>query len=232
MRTLILLIVLACALPSFAASERTISVAGKARLGVAPDLATFNVVISHQSMDPVQSQDEVEDLTTAMVTGIRALPLLEDSLQAAHLEVSPQYRWVNNHSKQVFDGYRVSRNLRFTLNDLGQLGRTYQEIIRLGATSVQPAVLSSTQASMLEQSLLTQAFENARQEAALIATAAGMTLGTPTQIHVSPVRHGGEHMLAAPMAAARMESDAAVYEPGQIEIQRDVAVTFELLTPE
>jgi uncharacterized protein YggE len=207
----------------------SLHVTGYGAVSVTPDTALFRFEVAQQDQNATTAQADVETRTAQLIDAIKALPLNTDSLQAAGLSVTPQYRWTPDRSERRFDGFRVSRKVSFVLTDLGRLGDAYQTLISNGATSVDPAqLLSSSEASAADRAL-ELAYQNAEHQARLLASAADMELGLPLRIDTAATANPTRPVMR--MAADTMEAASAVYEPGQLEVGRRINVEFQLLEP-
>lgn len=102
--------------------------------------------------------------------------LNEDSIDSSALSVNPEYRWDSDGRKQVFVGYRVSRNLNFTANNVSEIGAIMSSLTASGATQVNTPKLAYSQPDDAEQQALRNAVTNALSVARTMASAAELTI--------------------------------------------------------
>lgn len=204
-----------------------VHVAGTGSTFTVPDHAKFQFEVTVTAPSAMDAQRSVEQTLEQVISGLDGFDVDRSTLQAAHLQVAPQYRWQPEQRQRVFEGYQVTRRASFTLESLDQLGAVYQALVKGGATSVNPAILDTHQRGALATKMLAAAFEDARVQAEAIAQASGGKLGAALEVTTM-----GDSVAPRPMVA-RMSAEAAdagnpVYETGQLEIRKQVQVTFAL----
>lgn len=226
MRTLLLCLAILWAQTSIA-EEARIHVTGVGSTLTAPDHARFQFEIAATSASAADAQETVEQTLSKVISGLENFDIESNTLQAAHLNVTPQYRWQPDQRKRVFEGYQVTRRASFTLGALEQIGAVYQALVQRGATSVSPAVLDTHARPALETQMLAAAYDHARRQAEAIAKASGGTLGPALEV-TSQTDGFTPRPMVARMSAEAADAGNAVYDPGQLEIRKQLAVTFAL----
>lgn len=226
MRTLLLCIAIVWASLS-AAEEAQIHVEGVGSTLIAPDHARFQFAIAVTAASAADAQQAVEQTLTEVIDGLEAFDIGSNTLQAAHLKVTPQYRWQAEQRQRIFEGYEVTRHVSFTLESLDQIGAVYQTLVQRGATSISPAVLDTHERATLETQMLAAAFKDARRQAEAIAKASGGELGAT--LEVTSRRDGiAPRPMAARLSAEARDASNTVYEPGQLEVRQQITATFAL----
>lgn len=209
-------------------ADSTIRVLGQGVASASPDHARMTFAITRTAPDARDAQQQVEQLMTAVIDGLDEFALRKDSLQAANLNVVPQYRWLQDRRERELVGYEVTRRGTFVLDNLEQLGTVYQVLVELGATGVDPARLGTRDSSRLAREAMRAAYKDAENQASHLATAAGGELGAPLEIKTVNVGPSPQPMMAR-LAADAETSNGPIYSAGTLDISRQIEVVFSLI---
>lgn len=222
--------------PAFAADStvpRLVSVTGEGEVKAQPDMAYVTLGVEARKPTLAAARAEVTaavDRLLALTRDLRIDPKFVDSTQ---LQVRPEYTWNEKESKQVLQGYFVSRQLEIELRDLERLGPLLERAVTAGANQVGGARLDSSRRKELEREALALAVDDARADADTLARAAGVKLGPVQTLSVAsampfqPKFMERGVMAAAPMADAAEQSYAAA----EMKFSATVNAQYELVLP-
>jgi uncharacterized protein YggE len=202
---------------------RTLHVSGDGRAFAAPDVA--RVTIGVEARDPSSLARASADANARMKKVLAAIErggVASKDVRTVRYDVEVQ-RSYEKSSAGAVTGYRVSNQLAVTVRDLGRLGALLDQVVAAGSNAIDGLAFEKEDRSAEQARALEAAVADARAKAAVLAKAAGATLGEVLQ-----VTEGGRN--AVPMhgaVALRTAGDVPIAE-GQLEIAASVDVTFAL----
>jgi uncharacterized protein YggE len=204
--------------------RRTISVTATGDATVAPDLAVISFAVSAEGKELGPARDVVNGRSSAVLARLRELKLKAGDLNAPDVEIHPQ----NDHRRgQRLVGYLVVRRMTAKVRDLDRLGTVLDAVVAAGANEVHGAEMSAADPSAAEHEALRAAVGAARSKAEVLATAAGVKLGSVARIEEEP--GGGVPMPRMRMMAAMAEADAGTeVAAGDLTVSRTIRAWFEI----
>ena len=219
-------IVVAGTLFSATIAAQTISVEGKGTVEIEPEYARISASVSHTADTAADAQAMVDRVMSQLLAGVGELPVTEDSIDAGHIRIQPQYRWNPRSETQEFQGYEATRMLGFKLTSLESLGDALQMLPEQGATTVETPHYGSSQTSAARSRALAIAFDDAKADAETLTQAAGLILGPPDNISTGPQRAPVFRAMNRAAPAAMSAEMVPRYEPGQLAVSASVSVVF------
>ncbi|MGB0955956.1 MAG: SIMPL domain-containing protein [Panacagrimonas sp.] len=214
-------------------APRLVSVTGEGQTSVVPDRARLQMGVTRVESDVTSAEKQVNQTVRDYVAALRAMGIGEQHISTAGISVQPEYRWVEPERKRQLQGYRVSRRIQITLEDLSKLGNAILLATKAGVNQIQGPVLESSRAQQLEQQALNKAAEDAQAQARLLAEKLGAKLGPVRQIRTAQSPH--QPPPRAMMMRAEMASDGGNQEMGMatglIRFATQVHVEFDLIAP-
>lgn len=213
----------------YADDVRRVSVSGTGQVSAQPDRAT--VVLGVEARKP-----KIEDARAQVNRTVDAvLRLTHDQkidpkyVRATRLTVEPEYDWNNQNRERTLLGYHVARQIQVELRDLDKLGVLLERAIDLGVNQIGDPQLDSTRRAELEREAMTSAVQDARQNAEVIARAAGAKLGAVRTVSAS----SGFVPSPVPMRAMAMKAaDSAAsdtYKSGEMSFTANVQAEYDLI---
>jgi uncharacterized protein YggE len=166
--------------PSLASTQ--LDVTGKGMVSVAPDEATITAQVSLVDRDAGKAQARASREVDEMLSAIKSFSLKPDSLNASELSLLPEYRWDRATDQQQFIGFRVTRTVSFTIDEIDRLGAALSALANAGATLISTPVMGSSQAQAARDEALVKAVKDAHKKLTLLAGAADMSLTSISQI--------------------------------------------------
>ena len=128
----VLLFVLSCTV----SAETQLKARGSGVVDVIPDQVNFSASVTEVNRNAVEAQKRLNSTIATLEKAIAEFNLVQDSIDSSALSLNPEYRWDSDGRKQVFIGYRVTRNLEFTANDISEIGAIMSSLTESGATQV------------------------------------------------------------------------------------------------
>ena len=183
----------------------TVSTSGTATTKVQPDKFSVTVGVETNGTTAQEAADKNADLIAEVVAALTALGISEEDISTSSYSVYPVYETRPGSDQciliyppppeclpsNVITGYRASNSLTVTLDAEGEIdaGQVIDTAIEAGANTVQGAYFFLSQERQLEvqQGLINQAIENARQRATIAASAVGMGVDRVKSISLNDV---------------------------------------------
>ena len=170
------LVALIFMISSTVSAETRLEARGVGFIDVAPDQVKIRASVTKINRSAVDAEKQVNSTMARLENAIAKFNLNEISIDSSTLSVNPEYRWDSDGRKQVFVGYRVSRNLNFTANDVSEIGAIMSSLTASGATQVNTPKLAYSQPDNAQQQALRNAVANALSVVRTMASAAELTI--------------------------------------------------------
>lgn len=201
---------------------RHIEVSGNGLVNETPDIALLTLTFSQRDKQARRAKTTVDSQVNDLLTLTKQLGIDKKDIQAARLNIYPEYDHKNN--RQLI-GYRVSRDVQVRLHDLLSYPKLLEGAVDIGATHTGQLQLDFSNRKELENKALQAAFHDARQQAELLAQASGDKLGETLWIHSAMNYRSEPKMRMAVMSDMNAE---ASYQTGEMSLTRQVQVRFAI----
>ncbi|MGF1701570.1 oxidative stress defense protein [Photobacterium makurazakiensis] len=189
-----------------------------------PDMAVFSVAVVEVKPTAQEAKQAVDQAITAFVERLLAQGVERSDIQSANISLQPQYHYPKDKEPEL-KGYRASRNVTVTVDDLDQLNTYLDHALGDGINRINNIELKvSNEAEYLEKARLA-AINDAKAKAESLAKGFGEELDGVWRInyHANQPR---PVMMRMAMDAA--PETAATYQDAEIVISDRVEVVFKL----
>ena len=206
----------------------SVSVNGQGTVSLTPDMATISVGVQTEDADAEAATAENNTKTEAISAALVAFGIEEKDIKTTNFSVYPNQRF-NNEGEVANVTYIVQNTVTVTIRELGTLGEVLDAVIADGANNIYGVTFDIADREAAYSQAIDAAVANAQTRASALAAAAGADLGEVLKIE-SFIGGGGIFMEMEARAfdmAAGGESAVPV-SPGEMQIQVDVTVTYEL----
>ncbi len=213
----------------------TITVSGRGSASSAPDRAQVSLGVSSQKVTAAEAQADVNAALNRSLEALGALNIPKKSITTASINLYPIYdsprpgRDGQDEPPRVV-AYRASNTIRITLDDLTLIGKVIDACIKSGCNQLEGVVFELKDDSSQRRDAIASACVDAAAKAETIASALKLRL-----VGIREIVEGGTQSPPMPMYRARggmeMMSDArgaTSIEPGQVKVDADVAVRYEV----
>jgi uncharacterized protein YggE len=144
--------------------------------------------------------------------------------------VQPEYNWgANNANERTLIGYYVARQVEVELHDLEKLGQLLEKSTDLGVNQMGDPRLDSSKRQDLTREALAKAVVDARQNAEVIAKAAGARLGNARTINANTEFTQAPQPMVRAMAMEAKAAGGAPYQSGEMTFNATVNVQYDLI---
>ena len=212
----------------------SITVQGRGEVSAKPDRASVRLGAEVQAENAKDAQAQLNELMNAAIKAVKDAGIPEKSIQTTGLNLYPVYsnprpRPVGAQTEEPrITGYRASNILQVQVDDLDLVGKVIDAGIEAGVNRLEGINFGLKNDLSHRQRALESATIQARQKAEAIARAMDARLGKVQAV----IEGGGEISPMQPrfarMAAMDMAESTPV-QPGELQIQETVMVTFDIL---
>ncbi|QSX36992.1 SIMPL domain-containing protein [Shewanella sedimentimangrovi] len=157
-------------------NNRHIAVVGNAQVSATPDIAVIHLEVESLKGSSAEAKTDVDDRVNKLLAGLGKFKIDEKNVSASGISTAPVYSYSEN-DKRVLDGYRASRNLKVTLNELDSLNALMDFALSVQIDEITRVELKSSKEAELKNEASALAVANAKEKGNMLASAFGATLG-------------------------------------------------------
>lgn len=209
--------------------QETISVTGTGHITLTPDRFSFTAGVRTTAPTVEDAVNQNNARVSSVIAALKKAGATEQEIRTTNFSIFPQQVYEQGQPPRV-TGYQASNTITVTKKDVAAAGRLLQVAISAGVNESSTLTFDVSDPTRGRDQGLRAAFDDARAKAALLAQAAGRTLGRAMLI----TEGGGQVMPPRPMVNARVMmakaeavSDVPV-ESGTNELTYTVSVIFAL----
>jgi len=204
----------------------SISVSGSGQASGTPDVAYINLGVDTVDPDVGAAVDNASTEMAAIIAAISDTGVEAKDIQTTNFNVYPEDRYDQNGQPTGERVYHVQNSLTVTVRDISSVGTVIEAGLGAGADSINGLNFGIADTTTLEQEARVNAVADARQRAAQLAEAFGVSVGEP--IIISEVT-GGYFPPPIPLLARDSAGGGGPQiTPGQLQVNVQVNVTFAL----
>lgn len=213
----------------------TLTVTGQGRVSAAPDRAVVRLGAVAQADEAQAAQQQVNQVVQRALDAIRGVGVPDERIRTVGLSLFPVYSQPEPRPQRGqpeeprIVGYRASNTVEVTLDDLDLVGQVIDAGVGAGANQLEGLSFELRDDIEQRQQALQRAVEEARAKAQTLAEALGVQLAG-----VYRASEGGIGVYQPQMRGAMMYARAEMatpVEPGQVEVQASVTVTYRIGGP-
>lgn len=198
-----------------------------------PEQAVINLAVETAARTAREAAEQNSQRMNQIIAALRRLNIPEDQIRTTAYNMYPEYRhWDGRDPEQAnrqpeIIGYRVMNMLTVTVDGAARAGAVIDAALGAGANRVDGLHFQLRDTQAVRAEALREAMTKARAEAALLAEAAGLTLGAPMEISTF-YGYMPPPMPPMPMTMARDAGGAppTPVQPGGVEVQATVNVVY------
>jgi uncharacterized protein len=210
---------------------RTIGVTGVGEVRAEPDRAFVTLGVESRKPKLDDARAEVAKGVEAVLKLTRELKVDPKLVRSTRISVQPEYNWDQNARERNLIGYYVARQVEVELRDLEKLGQLLERATDLGVNQMGDPRLDSSKRQELVREALAKAVVDARQNAEVLAKAAGAKLGAARTINANTEFNPPPMPMVRAMAMdAGAEKASAPYQSGEMTFNSTVQVQYDLVT--
>lgn len=210
-----------------------LTLTGTATLQARPDFASVSIGVASKAPTTAAALDATSAAAGRILASAGAFGIEPRDLQTSYVSLQPAFRNVRESggsSEQRPDGYTASNTVTIRIRDLGKLGEFLRTVVDGGANRIDGVEFELAEPAKLQRQVLAAAVRDAREQAAVIAEAAGVKLG-----RIEEIRFGADRPYSAARrsraVAAAAPAPAVPIEAGSLDVSAEVQVVFALEQP-
>ncbi|HEY9219067.1 MAG TPA: SIMPL domain-containing protein [Phenylobacterium sp.] len=209
----------------FRATTLNLSAYGETK--IAPDMATISLGVLTEAPTAKAAMQANARQMTQVIAALKRAGLEDRDIQTSQLNLSPQYRYVENKPPQL-TGYQASNQVTLTVRELSRLGDVVDATVASGANQVQGVSFGLSDPTAAENTAREKAVQALEQKAALYARATGHRVN-----RLVSLSEGGGYSVPPPMPMQMMARGEAMdasskIAPGELKVRIDVTGLYEL----
>jgi uncharacterized protein len=210
-----------------AIEPETISVVGTGKASVVPDRVSFTVGLQTVGNTVEEATNQNNEKVSKVLAALKGAGAQQKYIQTTGFSIWPQQDHRQGALPRII-GYQVSNSVTVRTDKVAEAGRLLQAAVNAGANTSSGLQFEVTDPAKGRDEGLRAAFADARERAAVLAQAAGRTLGRTLKISE------GVQALPPPIPLPRaaMRAEAAASEvpvaSGTQETTYTVSAVFEL----
>jgi hypothetical protein len=203
-----------------AAGSRTITVSGTGIVTSVPDEAQFVFGVAVTGPTARAALGASSRRMTALIAAVKGQGVAPADLQTSQVALTPN----TNDSGSKILNFTASESLTVTTKAIAKAGAIVDAAVAAGANNVDGPSLGPSSQQALRQRALAAAIADARSRAVAIARAAHVQLGRV----VTVTEDSSTPPIAFQGAAKAAAAPATPVEPGTVQTEEDVTVTFAI----
>jgi uncharacterized protein YggE len=218
--TATLLVLATVASPAIAAPQRTITVSGTGIVTTVPNEAQFTFGVSTTAPSARAALTANAARMNRLIASLKAAGIAPADVQTAEISLSPN---TNENGSKVLS-FTASNSVTVKTKQIAKAGSIVDAAVAAGANLVSGPSLGPADQTALQRRALKAAVADARGRALAIAQAAHVSLGavqTVTETSSTPIQF-------APTAKAAAGAPSTPVEPGSVQVEEDVTVSFAI----
>jgi uncharacterized protein YggE len=205
---------------------RQITVTGEGRVEAAPDMATISLGVTHENEQAKLAMQATSDAVARILERIAAMGVAPRDMQTRALSLSPVWseRTASDGNRARITGFVASNTVMVRVRDLASLGSVLDAVIADGANDFNGLQFAIQEPDPLMEEARRAAVADAMARAALLADAAGVSLG-PVQ---SISEHGGMRPMGAMMEMSMARDSGVPIAAGEVSVEASVSMVFAI----
>ena len=210
--------------------KHTISLTATGAVKTTPDKVDISTGVTSEAKSAREALDQNTAAMTKVVAALKEDGIEPKDIQTVNFSVGPIYEQRPydrpDGKAPLIVGYRVTNQVRITLNDTKKLGEILDKVVTLGSNQIDSIEFGVKEPEALKDEARKLALKNVTDNAKLYAEAAGVGLGPILSIS----EEDSAYYPRAMPAAARMDmaKEAVPIEAGTATVEVRVRVSWEL----
>jgi uncharacterized protein YggE len=216
-----------------------ISVTGKGEAISIPDIATFSFSVTENAKTVEEAQKKATERTNKALKAVKEAGVAEKDLKTISYSINPKYEYNQivciaypcPAGKSVLIGYDVSQTIQVKVRDLSKAGALFDIIGNAGVQNVDSLAFSIEDIESVKAKARTEAINDAKAKAELLAKQLGVKLVRLTSYYDSnpelPYMYGRGEMMSADVVSLKA-SVAPEIPKGEQKITSNVTISYEI----
>jgi len=218
--------------PTIEAGHAVLTVSAEGRSTRQPDLAVFNAGVTTQGKTAAEALAANSASMNRVIAQLKRSGIAERDIQTSNLSINPVYAEqrpaaAGEYQAPVIVAYQVNNSVSVRQRKLGDYGKVIDTLVTAGANQVNGPSFQLDQPDTALDEARSAAMRTARARANLYAQAAGLRV-----LRILTISEGGSYtpmpQVMYRMAASADMAGAPPVQSGELQLNANVSVTFEL----
>lgn len=214
--------------PRPSATPAEVVVTGRGEVRLPPDRGALELSVETRARTAAEAGAENARRQRAVLDTLRRLGLASDDISTVGYGISPDWRSESGDRPPRQVGYVARNGVRVELRDLDRLGSIIDAALAAGANGVGAVHFRSSREGEAQLAALDSAVTQARARAAVMARAAGGTLGALRQLSTERYEPPPGIRLQA-LQVMDLEQQGTPITPGQLSVVAVVVGRWEFV---
>ena len=204
-----------------------LSVSASAEASRVPDVATISAGVVTQAVDGNAAMRQNAEQMARVMTAIKAAGIAEKDIQTSGINLSPQYRYVENEAPKI-TGFQASNTVNLKVRDIARLGKVLDALAAQGSNQINGPSFEIDQPEPVYDEARLAALKKAQGRAETYATSLGLRVRRI--VSISEGNGGGFRPMPMMMAQAKSmdRAESTSVSPGETTLTVNLDVVFEL----
>lgn len=195
---------------------REIIVTGEGRVAAEPDMAVLTLGVTREAPRAKEAMDQTSAAVSEVLVTLSNAGIEGRDIQTASLSLSPRWDHSERDAPPRVVGYVASNMLSIRVRELDGLGAVLDDVVGSGANQMNGLSFTLSNPRPIEDAARVKAVQDAGAKAALLADAAGVSLGPVQTISEgspggpAPIQMRREAMMASDVPIAAGEIDVRI----------------------
>ena len=208
---------------------RGITVVGTGKAAGTPDVAHVNIGVETQADTVQQAVADNKAKMTKLLDTLKASGIADKDIQTTNYGVYTQREpGPEGKGSSGQTTYHVNNQVNVAVRDVTKLGDVLDKVVAAGANNVYGVNFSVADTTMLQSDARAKAFADAQARAESLAKLAGVSLGDVVSVSEVIGGYGPIYDSAYKTASAGLGGGGAPVQPGELEVNMSIQVTFAI----
>jgi len=220
-------LVLTLSVTGFAQSAAAgLTVTGQATVSIDADYATIEIGAMTRGNTAREAQGENDRIMQDVIGALKELGIQEEDIRTSMFSIytDQAVEYGLSSGAPVMPPYVVTNMIYVTIRDIGLLSGVIDAAADKGANNVYSLTFQASENTEATQQAITLAVKNARDKAAMLAEAAGITLGELLEIQ-APMTYADLYMARESYAMSSDHGTPII--SGRVAVSAEVTLVFE-----
>jgi len=212
--------------------QRLVTVTGGGEVKVVPDEVVINLSVWILDKELAVGKEKMSAVVKKVLDFTKKLGIDPKHVQTDYIKIDPTYE--DYYKKSNFLGYTCSENITVILKDISKFEELLTGALNLGVNRVYGVEFRTTSLRKYRDEARKMAMKAAKEKAQALAAELGQNIGRPYSITEATSQSYNNF---AQVATQRISNEVLSYgtglseeyfSPGQIEVNANIEVSFEL----
>ncbi len=204
-----------------------LSVSAEAEAKRVPDVATISAGVVTQAADGNSAMGQNAEEMAKVMQAIKAAGIAEKDIQTSGVNLSPQYRYVENENPKI-TGYQASNTVNLKVRDIAKLGKVLDALAASGSNQINGPSFEIDQPEPVYDEARLAALKKAQGRADTYAKALGLRVRRIVSISEGGGGGARPMPMVRSMAMDAMAKQETSVSPGETTLSVSLEVIFEL----